>query len=111
MINIYICSRTAYIEEGVTIVDKNKIFQRYRKSWLITDLLSAIPLDLIGFFITKNEEIIIDLAVIRMFRLLRLLNVFFHVQTSNKITFCLLIITSRCINLILLINNIIFILI
>ena len=77
--DVVICSRTAFSRDGRTIDNRADVFQNYKKSWLVPDILAALPLDLILSAAGANTAA----TVLRHLRLFKLLKVPFLWKTSD----------------------------
>ena len=100
--DIFISFNTGYIEQGVLILNRNKIMWNYLKSWFILDLVSTFPYSLVinpkEYFTIWEEtktnishgeiiELLRVLKVARYFRLARLIRVLklkFLIQIINS---------------------------
>jgi hypothetical protein len=64
---------TAYQEDAVWIVDRERIAHRYFQGWFWIDAPSSVPIELIDLFLDGDAASLGLLKFLRLFRLLRLL--------------------------------------
>jgi len=62
--------RTGYIDDGRVVWNKQLIWQRYRQSWFLLDLVTCFPLDLVQIPLMTVEPAVRSLKMLRLFQVL-----------------------------------------
>ena len=70
LIDVAVCSRRSFSEKGQVVRNKNKIFSRYLKGWLVCDAVSNLPFLLASF--SPLAAAFQILRASKVFRVLRL---------------------------------------
>lgn len=75
IIDIHIIFNTAFFSQtqGKWIVDRQSVAVEYLKTWFFVDVISVIPFEYIGPYLSDDPDNLKALALIRLVRLLRLL--------------------------------------
>ena len=84
--DVLICGQTCYLKENILIDDPKEVFTHYAKTWMVPDVLAAIPFDMI--FSLAGLDIVA--TVLRHCRLLKMFRLPFLWQSSGRVP-----ITSR----------------
>ncbi|EAY05799.1 cation channel family protein [Trichomonas vaginalis G3] len=97
-IDIFISSRTAYLSQGVSVTDPDRIFRRYGKVWFVFQIIATIPLNWIGV-LKGNRYLYLALSINKVIRLRRAFTaaeyllkfLMYHNWKSIMFPFCLLL--------------------
>jgi hypothetical protein len=71
-VEIFLALRTGFVDNGVLVLDRRRVWQRYKRGWFLVDLITAVPFDLLQLIFGRV------VPAVRIPKLLRILQVVHH---------------------------------